>query len=131
MAGRAFFFLQHGSFEPAFQATTMGLAAAAVGDEVYFVFAFDALRQLVRGTFGQPHTEREMAEGARAEGLGASPPARMLQDARKLGARLVAVDTVVRICGYLPGELEEEKLDQIVGLAELWRMTEGARVLTL
>ena len=70
MAGRVFFFLQHATYEPAFQAASMGITAAAMGDEVYFVFAFDALRQLVRGGFGLPHSEKELAESARAEGLG-------------------------------------------------------------
>ena len=49
MAGRVFFFLQQATYEPAFQAASMGITAAAMGDEVYFVFAFDALRQLARG----------------------------------------------------------------------------------
>ncbi len=53
MAGRVFFFLQHATYEPAFQAASMGITAAAMGDEVYFVFAFDALRQLIRGSFGR------------------------------------------------------------------------------
>lgn len=128
--GRAVFFLQHGSFEPAFQTATLGLTAAALGDEVYFVFAWDALRQLVRGTFGQPHSEREMSESARAEGLGASPPAKMLQNARSLGAQVIAVDTVVRVCGFLPEELPSSLLDRVVGGPELWRLTEGARVLS-
>lgn len=132
MAGRTIFFLQHGSFEPAFQATSMGHAAAGIGDEVYFVFSFEALRQLVRGSFGQPHTEREMAESARAEGLGSPTPAKLLQKARVLGARLVAVDTMVRVCGYLPTELEENVvLDQVLSQADLLRLTEGARILSL
>ena len=46
MAGRVFFFLQHATYEPAFQAATMGITAVAMGDEVYFVFAFEALRAL-------------------------------------------------------------------------------------
>lgn len=129
MAGRVFFFLQQGTYEPAFQAGTMGITAAAMGDEVYFVVAFDALRHLVRGSFGMPHTEKEMAESARAEGLGVPSPSRMLDEARSLGARVLACDTTVRICGLVPEELEG-LVDEVMGLASLWRMTEGARVLT-
>lgn len=130
MAGRVFFFLQHATYEPAFQAATMGITAAAMGDEVYFVFAFEALRQLVRGGFGLAHSERERAESARAEGLGVPPPLRMLEEARALGARLIACDTTVRICGFTPQELQGT-LDEVMGLASMWRLTEGARVLTL
>ncbi len=130
MAGRVFFFLQHATYEPAFQAASMGITAAAMGDEVYFVFAFDALRQLARGTFGLPHSEKERAESERAEGLGVPTPARMLEEARTLGARLIACDTTVRICGFIPQELEGT-LDEVMGLASLWRLTEGARTLAL
>jgi peroxiredoxin family protein len=130
MAGRVFFFLQHATYEPAFQAASMGITAAAMGDEVYFVFAFDALRQLVRGSFGLPHSEKERAESARAEWMGVPTPSRMLEEARALGAKLVACDTTVRICGFVPQELEGT-LDDVMGLASLWRMTEGARTLAL
>jgi peroxiredoxin family protein len=130
MAGRVVFFLQNGTFEPAFQAATMGVTAAAMGDEVTYVFAFDALRTLVRGSFGHPRTEREMAESARSEGLGLPPPAHLLREARGLGARLIACDTTVRICGFLPDELSSV-LDEVVGLPTIWRLTEGARTLTL
>jgi peroxiredoxin family protein len=130
MAGRVFFFLQHATYEPAFQAASMGITAAAMGDEVYVVFAFDALRALVRGSFGQPHSEKELAESARAEGLGVPTPARMLEEARALGAKLVACDTTVRICGYAPEGLKGT-LDEVMGLASLWRLTDGARTLAL
>lgn len=129
MAGRVVFFLQSGSYEPAYQAASLGITAAAMGDEVYIVFSFDALRQLVRGSYGQPRSEREVAEVARAEGLNVPKPLRMLEEARALGARLVACDTTVRICGYTPEEIGK-KLDQVMGLPSIWRLTEGARVLS-
>jgi peroxiredoxin family protein len=130
MAGRVFFFLQHATYEPAFQAASMGSTAAAMGDEVYFVFAFDALRALMRGRFGLPHTEREQVESERAERLGVPAPERLLAEARELGARLVACDTTVRICGYTPEELKGT-LDEVMEQAALWRLTDGARTLTL
>src|SRR5947208_2730650 len=126
MGGRVVIFLQHATYEPAFQASSIGITAAAMGDQVYFVFAFDALRQLVRGTYGHPHTEREISESARAEGLGAATPLKMLTEARGLGARVVACDTTVKICGLNPDELGA-RLDEVMGLASLWRLTEGAR----
>jgi peroxiredoxin family protein len=130
MAGRVVFFLQQGSYEAAYQAVSLGITATAMGDEVYFVFAFDALRQLLRGSFGLPETEKEKAESSRAESLGLEEPQRLLDQARSLGARLVACDTALRICGLLPGEASKA-LDEVMGLASIWRLTEGARVVTL
>ena len=130
MAGRVFFFLQHATYEPAFQAATMGITAVAMGEQVYFVFAFEALRALVEGRFGEPVGAREDEEHARAVELGVLAPARMLAEARELGARLVACDTTVRICGYAPEALTGT-LDEVMGLASLWRLTDGARTLAL
>lgn len=129
MAGRVVFFIQHGTYEPAYQVASLAITAAAMGDEVYVVFAFDALRGLLKGSFGEPHTERERAESARADGLGVPPPKKMLQETRALGAKLVACDTTVKLCGFGADEALRA-LDEIVGLATLWRLTVGARVLT-
>jgi len=129
MAGRAVFIVQRGGYEPAYQAASMGITAAALGDEVVFVFAFEALRQLCRGDFGRAQSDRELAEGARAEGVGLPPPAQMLAEARGLGARCVACDTMLKLSGVSLGEAERV-LDEVLGLAAQWRLTEGARVLT-
>jgi predicted peroxiredoxin len=127
---RSVFFVSSGGYESAWQSMSMGLTAAAMGDEVIFVFAFEALRTLVSGRFGKPLSERQRAEATRGEGLGAPTPATMLQDARGLGARLVACDTTVKLCGFTPGDLERAgDLDEVMGLAQLWKLTEGARVL--
>lgn len=130
-ASSVVFFVSSAGYEPAWQAVSMGLTAVAMGDEVTFVFAFDALRSLVSGRFGKPLTERERAEALRGEGLGAPAPAQMLDDARSLGARVVACDTTVKLCGLTPSELEKsKKLDEVMGLPQIWRLTEEARVLT-
>jgi len=129
MPGRVVFIVNGGGFESAFQAVSMGITAAAMGDEVTFVFAFEALRQIARGGFGFPKNERESAESARAQGLGVPAPLRMLEEARSMGARLVACDTTVKLCGFSAADFEG-KLDEVMGLASIWRLTEGARVLT-
>jgi peroxiredoxin family protein len=130
MAGKVVLFVQHGSFEPAYQAATVAITAAAMGDEVLVVFAFEALRQLARGTFGEALSDKESSESARAEGLGLPAPAKLLAEARQLGARLVACDTTVKLCGLSAGELGEV-LDEVMGLPSIWRRTENARVLSL
>ena len=87
------------------------------------------LRQVVSGEFGQPRTPREADEAARAEGLNVPRPLKMLEEARSLGAKLIACETTVRLCG-LTSEGVEEKLDEVMGLVSIWRLTEGARVLS-
>jgi peroxiredoxin family protein len=127
---RAVFFVSSGGYEAAWQSMSMGLTAAAMGDEVTFVFAFDALRALASGRFGMPHSETQQGEASRGEGMGAPAPATMLEDARGLGARLVACDTTVKLCGLNPADLEQAgDLDEVLGLPQIWRLTEGARVL--
>ena len=84
--------------------------------------AIDALRQLARGTFGAASTEREISEGARAKGLGVPLPAAMLEEARGLGAKVVACDTMVKVCGLGANELGRV-VDEVMGLASIWRMT--------
>ena len=129
MAGRVGFFVKSASFETAWMAGSLGITAAAMGDDVVFVFACDALRALARDHFGKPLTEREAVESARADGLGAPTPNRMLQEAREMGAKFVACDTMLKLCGLSPLDLGM-RLDEVMGLASLWKLTDDARVLT-
>lgn len=130
MAGRVVFFVQSGSFEAAFQAATMVVTAAAMGDEVYVVFAWDALRQLARNSYGLPQSDRERVEQARSEGLRLPSPTKLLQEARSLGAKLVACDSTVKVCGLDPAQMIGP-LDEVLGLPAIWRLTEGARTISL
>lgn len=128
---RTVFFLSQGGYEPAWQATSLALTAAAMGEEVVLVFGFDALRALAKGTFGRPLSQRETATATRGEGLGAPRPDRLLAEARALGARAVACDTTVKLCGFVSSDLEGAKrLDEVLGLPQIWALTAGARVLS-
>lgn len=131
MSRRLVIFVSSAGYEAAWQATSLGLTATAMGDEVIFVFAFDALRALDRGTFGKPLSERETAEATRGKGLGAPVPANMLRDARQLGARAIACDTTVKLCGLDAAHLTSEAmLDEVTGLPNIWRLTTEARLLS-
>lgn len=131
MPGRSVFFVSSAGFEPAWQAASLGVTAAALGDEVVFVFGFGALRALAAGRFGECCDEVEVATAARAEQLGAATPQRLLSEARALGARCLACDTTVRLCGLEPGALTASgALDEVLGLSRLWQLTAGARVLS-
>jgi peroxiredoxin family protein len=128
---RLVIFVSNGGYEAAWQATSLGLTGTAMGDEVIYVFAFDALRALSRGTFGKPLTERESSAATRGEGLGAPLAARMLDDARHLGARAIACDTTVKLCGLDPADLLHHRhLDEVVGLPEIWKLTLEARLVS-
>ncbi len=131
MATRAVFFLSSGGYELAWQCTSLALTAAAMGDDVVLVFGFDALRDLARDSFGKPLTERERSSSTRAEGINAPTPARMLNEARSLGARVLACDTTVRLCGLVPADLETAgKVDEVMGLPQIWSLARDARVLS-
>lgn len=129
MPGRVVFFVQSQGFEAAWLATSMGVTAAAMGESVTFVFAFDALRALTRDQFGKPVSQRETSEVTRAKGLEAPTPSKLLAEARAMGARVIACDTTVKICGLTAADLKG-RLDEVMGLAQIWRLTEGARTLT-
>lgn len=128
---RLVIFVSNSGYEAAWQSTSLGLTAAAMGDEVIYVFAFDALRALSRGTFGKPLTERESSEATRGQGLGAPLPSNMLADARQLGARAIACDTTVKLCGLDAVELlHARQLDEVTGLPDIWKLTQSARLLS-
>lgn len=130
MRGRAVFFVSHAGYEVAWQSMSLGLTAAAMGDDVVFVFAFEALKSLSRGTFGKALNDRETKQVTRAEGIGAPQPARMLEDARSLGARAIACETTVKLCGLVASDLTAQAvLDDVMGLTQIWKLTENARVL--
>lgn len=131
MSGRVVFFVNSAGYEAAWQTASMGITAAAMGDEVVFVFAFEALRSLANGTFGKPLSDRERAEATRGDGIGAPLSSRMVHDARGMGARAVACDTTVKLCGLSAQQLTTDGvLDEVLGLPQIWRLTDGARVLT-
>lgn len=131
MSGRIVLFVNSGGYEVAWQAASLGITAAAMGNEVTFVVAFEALTTMAKGDFGKPLNERERAEATRGEGMGAQSPWRMVQEARAMGARVVACHTIVKLCGLTSGELAESgAIDEVLGLPQIYRLMEGARVLT-
>lgn len=116
-------FQSQGSYESSFQTASIAVVAAVMGDEVTIVFSFGALRAWGKGVWGAPENEIEHSEMARAEAIGASQPYQMLTEARKLGARVVACETIFRLVEK-PGEL-----DEVLGLASILNLTKSARIL--
>lgn len=124
MAAPLVIFLSSASWEARYQATTLGLTAAAMGDPVHLALFFGALRAWVEGRF-----DEGAPAGAAASGV---PPLRESLDEgrRHLPLRVVACGTAVRLAGLVP-ETAAGALDGIVGLPDLWRLARAGRALTL
>lgn len=121
--GRPLVLFLHGSdWESRYQATTLAVTAAALGDPVELALFFGALRAWVEGRFddGRP----TLADAARVAPLRAT-----LDEARRdLGLRVVACDTAVRLAGFDRDRAAAE-LDAIVSLPALWRTAQQGQAL--
>src|SRR5690242_5120123 len=93
-------------FERAYQALTLGLTAKAMGQEVALVLAFGALRALAEDRLGEPLPGPDLWSAKRAENVGAAKVGALLADARQLGVKLWACETVAQIAGVQPDQLE-------------------------
>jgi peroxiredoxin family protein len=114
VAGPLVLFVQRGTWADRYQAVTLAITAAALGDRVVVALFFDALRLWVQGRFDEG-APREAAD-ARVAGL-----ADMLGEARReLDLELVACDTAVRLAGLDPAAVSDS-LDRIASLPSLWK----------
>lgn len=122
MSGPTVIFLSGAGWEARYQAVTLGVTAAALGDEVTLVLSFEPLRAFVAGAFdaGAPPT---------AAGAKVPPLSETLAEARRdLGLRVVACETAVRLAGLEPGAARAA-LDALEPLPSLWRLAQGGRAL--
>jgi peroxiredoxin family protein len=124
MAGPVVIFLQHGGYEPSWLATSLALSAQVAGDSVTVVLSFEALVAWVENRLGAD----DSAAKRRGDAAGAADPNRLLTEARSLGAKLVACETVVKLSG-LSHDTAKGRLDEVLGLQTIWKRTENARVL--
>jgi peroxiredoxin family protein len=115
--------LLHGaSWEDRYQAVTVAVTAAAMGDRVTVALFFDPLRRWAEGRFDEGAPPE--AASARAGGLAAA-----LADARALGLEIVACDTALRLAG-LESEAARARVDRVVSLPSLWGAARDGRVLS-
>lgn len=124
MSGPVVLFLHRGAWADRYQATTLAVTAAALGDRVVVALFFDPLRRWVEGTFD---------EGAPPEAAAARVTSlrETLEEARReLGVEVVACDTAVRLAGFDPAALQGA-LDRIVGLPTLWKSARDGRALVI
>jgi peroxiredoxin family protein len=116
--------LHRGAWADRYQAVTLAVTAAALGDRVTVALFFDALRLWVEGRFD---------EGAPAEAGAAriAPLRESLEEARReLGLEVVACDTAVRLAGLEPDAIRGD-VDRIVTLPALWKAARDGRQISI
>jgi peroxiredoxin family protein len=107
-----------------YQAATLALTAAALGDPVHLALFFEALAAWVEGRFDEGAPAQ--AAGARVGSLRAS-----LEEGRQeLGLEVVACDTAVRLAGLDPARAAAA-LDRVLGLPELWRIARAGQAVAI
>jgi peroxiredoxin family protein len=114
MSGPLVLFVQRGAWADRYQAVTLAVTAAALGDRVTVALFFEPLRLWVEGRFDEgapPEAARARVAGL-AETLG--------EARRELGLEIVACDTAVRLAGLDP-EAIGSSLDRITTLPSLWK----------
>ncbi len=124
MDGPLVVFLQRGAWADRYQAVTLAVTAAALGDPVTVALFFEPLRLWVSGRFddGAPPE----AATARVGGL-----AQTLSEARReLGLEIVACDTAVRLAGLDPDAIAPA-IDRIATLPTLWRSAREGRLVVI
>ncbi len=124
MSGPVVLFVHRGAWADRYQAATLAVTAAALGDQVIVALFFEPLRLWAEGRFD---------EGAPPEAVVARVASLRdtLEEARReLGVEVVACDTAVRLAGLDPAALQGV-LDRIVGLPALWKSAREGRALVV
>jgi peroxiredoxin family protein len=116
-------FLSGAGWAARYQAVTLAVTAAALGDTVTVALSFEPLVALVEGRFDE-------GAPAAAAGAGVPPLSETLGEARRdLGLRVVACETAVRLAGLEVGRARAV-LDGLEPLPSLWRLAQAGRALS-
>ncbi len=124
MSGTVLFLVHRGSWEDRYQATTLAVTAAALGERVIVALFFEPLRLWAQGRFD---------EGTPVEAAGArvAPLRETLEEARReLGLEVVACDTAVRLAGLDPAALAGV-VDRVTTLPQLWQAAREGRTVVI
>jgi peroxiredoxin family protein len=116
-------FLSSAGWQARYQAVTLAVTAAALGDAVTLALSFEPLAALVTGRFdeGAPPT---------TTAAGVPPLSETLAEARAdLGLRVVACETAVRLVGLAPA-VARAALDGLEPIPSLWRLAQTGRALS-
>jgi peroxiredoxin family protein len=124
MAGPLVVFLQRASWEDRYQAVTVAVTAAALGDAVTVALFFEPLRLWVAGRFDEGAPPE--AAAARVLGLAES----LGEARRELGLEVVACDTAVRLAGLDPAGLGNS-VDRIASLPALYKAARDGQLVVI
>jgi peroxiredoxin family protein len=124
LSGAVVLFVHHGTWADRYQATTLAVTAAALGERVVVALFFEPLRLWAEGRFDEGAPPE--ASAARVTSLRET-----LDEARReLGVKLVACDTAVRLVGLDPAALGGV-LDEVTTLPQLWQAGREGRVVVI
>jgi len=110
--------LRSADWESRFEATTLAVTAAALGDRVQIALFGEALRAWIAGRFDEGAPGGAASLGSLAEALE--------EGRRDLGVEVVACDTAIRVAG-LEVEAVRPRVDAVRSLPQIWQ--QGGRVL--
>ena len=119
-------FLHRPGFEPIYQAASIAMTVGSCGGEAIVAPFFGGLLTLCGKLpyFDDPAAVRSVA-------LGLPDPRHMLGEGRHTcGVKIVTTEPAIRLAGLDDG-LVRQYVDEITGLAKLWKQAEGAQVLYL
>ncbi len=124
MAGRRFLIALHRpGFEALYQAASLAFTAGSTGDEPTVVPFFGGLL-----TYAGKVPYADDPSAIRSRALGLPDPRHMLSEGRRAaGVRLVVCDTAIRLAGLEIDQLRPI-VDEVIGLAALWKQAEGAQI---
>jgi peroxiredoxin family protein len=121
---RLYILLHRQGFEALYQAASLALTAGSMGDEVLIMAFFGGLLTLCGKL---PYNDDPAA--VRSVSLGLPDPRHMLGDGRhNTGVRIATCETAIRLAG-LDVDTVRPYVDEIMGLATLWKRAEGAHLL--
>ncbi len=129
MAGRVMFIVQRGGYEPAYQAASMGITAAALGERWCSSSPSRPSGSSAAATSGAPSPTARWPRGRGPRGWAC----RLRRSSCPRRAASGPGASPATPCSSSPASRSPEAervLDEVLGLAALWRLTEGARLLT-
>jgi peroxiredoxin family protein len=124
VSGPVVMFVHRGGWEDRYQATTLAVTAAALGDEVTVALFFEPLRLWVEGRFDEGTPPDAAAAGV------TSLRETLAEARRELGVRVVACGTAVALAG-LSADQVRPHVDGIESVPALWRLAQRGRAVVI
>lgn len=129
----SFFILSHGgSYDRLYQTVTIAVTAASLGDDVYVVLFFDALKKFVEGNMDNEDLSEDMGEEKgkvykRMKTMNPLSMQEMIDTVKPLGnLKFIACSANVEFMGLDKNKVAE-KVDEIMGLPTILRMMKESK----